>query len=125
LTLQVIGSGGGRESGSETGNLYRSETSQKNAATPRRPLHALLDGGTYNGTKLLEQITRVCGLDCGQKDITHTPANIMPRGEQFKTTSKLQQEQTYLANRLAQELNPRASEDQLRTRARESTNLTR
>ena len=37
-------SGGGREPGSETGNRHRSGTSPKNAATPRRPLHALLDG---------------------------------------------------------------------------------
>jgi len=37
-------SGGGREPSSETENLRRSETSQKNAPTPRRPLHALLDG---------------------------------------------------------------------------------
>ena len=90
----------------------------KNAQTPRRRVHALLDGGTYNGTKLLAKITRVRALDSGQKDMTNTPARIMTRREPFSTNNRLQEEQTSLANRLAQELNPRASEDQLKTLCR-------
>ena len=67
-------------------------------------MHALLDGGTYNGINLLEQITRVRALDRGQNDSTNAPTTIMTPGEQIATNDKLQQERNWLAYRFAQEL---------------------